>query len=77
MYDRKKLAHKKYLQTKTIDSVIEHKRSRAIVKTEIRKRRRKSCEKFVSRSMCHIQVKPNTLKLLEHVNKDVTESANY
>ena len=74
---QKKLAFKKYLQTKTLDTEIEYKHRRAIANREIRKRHHKSWEQFLSHLESDIyKIKPNKFKLLKHMNIDIKESAN-
>ena len=61
----------------TIDNEIEYKHRKAIAKREIRKRHRKSWEQFKSHFESDIyKIKPNTFKLLKHMNKYIKESAN-
>ena len=44
---------------------------------EIRKRHYKSLEEFISHIASAVyKMKPNTFKLLKHMNKDITELAN-
>ena len=73
----KKIAIKKHLQTKIIDNDTEYKHRTATAKTEIWKRHCKSLEEFKSllKSTIH-KMKPNTFKLLKHMNIDTKESAN-
>jgi DNA repair photolyase len=74
---QKKLAYKKYLQTKKINKETEYKSTRANAKREIKKRHHKSWEQFTSHLEHDIyKIKPNTFKLLNHMNKDIKESAH-
>jgi len=64
----------KYLHTNTRDKEIEYKSRRTTAKTEIRKTHRKSLEQFISHLESNVHtIKPNTLKLLQHISKDTKE----
>jgi hypothetical protein len=74
---QKKLAYKKYLHTKKINKDTEYKSRRANAKREIIKRHHKSWEQFTSHLEPDIyKIKPNTFKLLNHMNKYIKESAH-
>jgi len=77
LYNRKKCSNQEAYSTKIIDNDTEYKHRTATAETEIRKRHRKSLEVFISLLESTIyKMKPNTFKLLKHMNVDTKESAN-
>ena len=77
LVQQQNIAYKKYLRTKNIENEIEYKYRRATANGEIIKRHRKVWEQFISQlEPDTYKIRPNTFRLLKHMNKDITESAN-
>jgi hypothetical protein len=72
LVENKQLFYKKWLHTENQENLIEYKKAAALVKREARRRKRNSCEKFVT-NLEHdsYRTKPNTYKIIKHLNEDI------
>jgi phage shock protein A len=77
LIENKKNLHEKWLSTKTVEDKIECKKATALAKREVRRRQRNSWDKSVT-TLEHdlYETKPNTYKIVKHINKDLKETAN-
>jgi hypothetical protein len=74
LFPIKKIAYKKWLNTKQIDET-EYKRLKALTKREVRKRHRQSWETFITQLETDLnRVRTNAFKILNHMRKDIKES---
>jgi dihydroneopterin aldolase len=70
-----KIACKKWLDTKKIEDEIDYKRLKALTKTEVRNRHRKSWETFITQLETDLnRVRTKAFKILNHMRKYVKES---
>ena len=77
MIEDKKKVHKKWLSSQKLEDKIEYKRKTTIAKREMRKRKRKSWNKFVAILENETyKTKPKIYEILKSVNKKIKEIAN-
>jgi hypothetical protein len=74
LVENKQLFYEKGLHTENEENLIEYKKAAALAKREARRRKRNSCEKFVTNLEHDLyRTKLITHKIIKHLNKEIKE----